>query len=1000
MSVTPWWHALEIRPEILSASGQIEDVQMSLGAAVSPPDGLLAPPYANPEHYGQITHPTGRLTALLADIAIRLAGGTDGYAKAGALTRLNQGMGGGKSHALIGAWHLAAHPEQFLATDIGEAVAKAAEDKLGKPLPSNLQSPVVVVLDLDNGTPGVLREDVDGPYARTLYEKFLWRLFSGNAELFTTYRAHWQDKAKLKEALAAQDRPVLIVIDEIMDYIGNGLTGAANPQLASQDMAFLRALLDSVNDVPFVAMLVAMIDPEKDRISLSQDGKDRQKDLHSLLERNGRSATVNEDTDFTAILRRRLFSNAAPPAVVTQTAAAYNSVFKDPGWSKVLASLTTDWATEWERAVARSYPFHPQLMHLAEQEWAKNAGYQNVRSTIRVFAATVYALRQRAIGGGWAPLLIGPGDLPLWNNEVREALLGSGLISDISLEANYRSIIQGDITNLADSSDPSGQARALDRTVTVKEHWAASNPHAHERAATMIAVASLMPRGAGRRGASEPEIKIASGLPTVTYSVGDSDGVISRLTDINSEASMASAEAIEGKGGQPRRYYLNPETGAKVVYRQHRQSVTSQDRDDIIATTVQATMTSGPFNKINFVDSDRALSSDEERRDHARDTLLNFGVDDARSNRLIVLDPAGFSLRNGMSEATLAAVESAAGIGPHPATVTWASSAVYAVVNTQRRRAAREAAVDYLAWQRTYNSPELAANHAARETARKSMDEAHEALKRNLRRAYQHILYLAQYDVDSPRQILEITLETDAETSINGTTVWKELAEKGKVFQSGQFTAKALLTNLAEGDYGRPLSELRDAFYQSPRLPLLPGGDKELQSAIFTAIKADQLRLVGADGIEKAVDAAETINLSSQGLRLAKPLPPEPCAKCGRTDCDGSCTTPEACAKCGKTTCDGSCPCPECGKTTCDGTCAVAPPPETLVQAKFTVVTAVDAANRGNLTQLIGALYEGLLSEDISYLTATVQIVTTPRQSDQLRAAGEVVGTAVTVKPA
>jgi len=407
----------------------------------------------------------------------------------------------------------------------------------------------------------------------------------------------------------------------------------------------------------------------------------------------------------------------------------------------------------------------------------------------------------------------------------------------------------------------------------------------------MVAVASLMPRGAGRRGASEPEIKVASGLPAITYSVGDADGVIDRLTDINSEASMASAEAIEGKGGQLRRYYLNPETGAKVVYRQHRQSVTNQDRDDLIATTVQAITSSGPFNKTLFVDSDRALATDEERRDAARDTLLNFGIDHARTNRLIVLDPAGFSLHNGMSEATLAAVQSAAGVGAAPATVTWASSAVYALVNTQRRRAAREAAADYLAWQRTHGSPELAANQSAKETARKHMDESNEALKRNLRRAYQHILYLAQHTLDSPRQVVELTLDNDAETALNGTTVWKELAENGKAFEGGKFTAKALLTNLADADYGRPLSELRDAFFQSPRLPLLPGGEKDLQSAIFAAALAGELRLVGADGVEKVADSADTINLSSQGLRLAKPLPKKSCPKCGKADCDGTCST-------------------------------------------------------------------------------------------------------------
>jgi hypothetical protein len=165
------------------------------------------------------------------------------------------------------------------------------------------------------------------------------------------------------------------------------------------------------------------------------------------------------------------------------------------------------------------------------------------------------------------------------------------------------------------------------------------------------------------------------------------------------------------------------------------------------------------------------------------------------------------------------------------------------------------------------------------------MKEADDALKRNLRRAFQHILFLTQLSHDLPRQIDEITLENDVETALHGTTVWKELAEKGKAFLTGQFTAKALLTNLTDTDYGKPLSELRDAFYQAPRLPLLPGGDHDLKNAIYAAVLAGDLRLVGADGLDKAVDSADTINLNSQGLRLAKPLPPEPCAKCGATSC-------------------------------------------------------------------------------------------------------------------
>ena len=107
-SVTPWWKALKIRQEILSASGQIDDVQVSLFAAVHG-TGTSRPPYPDAGYYGEITHPTERLVDLLTEIAVRIGGGED-YLKARAVTRLDQGMGVGKSHACIGAFHLAANP--------------------------------------------------------------------------------------------------------------------------------------------------------------------------------------------------------------------------------------------------------------------------------------------------------------------------------------------------------------------------------------------------------------------------------------------------------------------------------------------------------------------------------------------------------------------------------------------------------------------------------------------------------------------------------------------------------------------------------------------------------------------------------------------------------------------------------------------------------------------------------------------------------------------------
>ncbi|WP_208869683.1 DUF499 domain-containing protein [Micromonospora cremea] len=485
-SVTPWWKALKIRKEIISASGQIDDVQMSLFQAVY---GLGAdkPPYADPAYYGEITHPTERLADLLTEIAVRIGGGPD-YLKARAVTRLDQGMGGGKSHACIGAFHLAAHPQSLLGTELGHRVAAQVKAKVGRSLPADLNRPHVVVLPCDNMTPGASAQELDGP-AVNLYERFLWRLFSKDYSLYERYQPYWSDKSKIAEAIKAINRPALIIIDEVLDYIGNGLDGAKKPELVAQDVAFLRALLDVVNDVPHVAMLVVMIASDRDKTALSAAGQARRDDLNSLLERNGTPATVTEVGDFADILRRRLFDAEPAAEVLAATAALYQPVLQDKSWTKnVWGPIGAEWRGRWDEEVAACYPFHPMLMAIAKEEWSKVTGFQRVRSTIRIFAATVYALQRRGIGGEWVPSLIGPGDLPLSDSAVREALLGSGLVEDERTISNYRSLAEIEVVN-NDATGGTARRKDIERQALL---WSDANPRAAERAATFIFLASIV----------------------------------------------------------------------------------------------------------------------------------------------------------------------------------------------------------------------------------------------------------------------------------------------------------------------------------------------------------------------------------------------------------------------------------------------------------------------------------------------------------------------------
>lgn len=963
--VTPWWKALKIRNEILDASGQIDDVQMSLFRAVYA-TGSDRPPYADAGYYAEITYPGERLIDLLAEIAVRIGSGSD-YLKARAVTRLDQGMGGGKSHACIGAYHLAADPEVFLGTHLGQLVGERAKAKTGKTLPTEMNQPHVVVLPCDNMTPGAPVKEHDGPSV-SLYERFLWRLVSKDYVLFERYQPFWSDKSKIAEAIRAVNRPVLIIIDEILDYIGNGLEGASRPDLAAQDMAFLRALLDVANDVPNVALLTVMIASDADKTALpSPAARERRDDLDALLSRNALPATVTEVADFASILRRRLFDSDPASEVLTAITTKFRPSLDDKSWTKnVWDPSFADWRQRWDREVSACYPFHPMLMAMAKEEWSKVTGFQRVRSTIRIFAATVFALQQRGKAGEWVPSLIGPGDLPLSDSAVREALLGSGLVEDERTISNYRSLAEIEIVN-NDGTGGTARQQDLQRDSVI---WSAANPRAAERAATYVFLASIVGtlRPGRGRGASAPEVKAAASVPDLAFTVTDADEVLDSL--MNPDRGMSAIEVVPGQGNnKPARYFLSTRLTHRMLVNNIRRTITESERDKVIASTTLRLSSSGPFRDLRFVEADLQRSPS--------DVLATAGLDTAHITRLIVLDPTQFSLRNGTEDETLDALRVAMGLGSGTSQipVQWASSAVFAVINTQRRALTRNMAVEYLARQKALAAPEVQKDAELKQAGTKELAEAKSKFEAHLKRAYQHVIYLAQPDPDGERLLQELTFDDEHSSALDGTIVWKALAERDKVFDDGQFTARALIHNLRESDYGKTLSDIRAAFYSAPRLPLLYNGDRDLQQAIYDAVTDGTAVIADGSGQTVAVTAASHVNLSSTGLRLAKPLPRQ---------ASGPSTTPGQTSGAG-----GAAPTP--GATSSGGATTPPPPPAPTVterQISFSVTQNLLSSSQSaadDLANLFKALYTALDERDVSYVQTTIQLVGTAAMADELK---------------
>ena len=145
-----------------------------------------------------------------------------------------------------------------------------------------------------------------------------------------------------------------------------------------------------------------------------------------------------------------------------------------------------------------------------------------------------------------------------------------------------------------------------------------------------------------------------------------------------------------------------------------RRTITDEERDQVIVEFAERLANSGPFRNLQFV------KADPERA--ATDVLVTAGLDTAHTSRLIVLDPAQYSLRNGMEKDTVAALTVAMGLGTgtEQLPVQWASSAVYAIVNAQRRALARRVAVEYLARQKALAAPRFRATTSSDPPARRS----------------------------------------------------------------------------------------------------------------------------------------------------------------------------------------------------------------------------------------------------------------------------------------
>jgi len=349
--------------------------------------------------FGEGTYPTEGMRQVLRNIFGRLKGSDASYP---AIQRLETAFGGGKTHTLIGATHLAYR---------GTEVAEAARELIDPALLLNAGETTVVGIAGDrvaiHETKGsrLIPYTLWGEIAFQIGGEDLYREIGATATSFGSPGDEYFD-------VVLKGRRVLIMLDELAAYAAR--VEAARPGGRSSVATFLMSLFQYAKDHTGIAVVLTLAS-QKDAFArqtamlaeiISQaKGEEVSKtealdiarradgEVRSVVARDVTTVTPVRGQEISRVLARRLFGRIDQDAAA-RTADAYMDMYRR---TATLLPEAARQETFRERMVAH-YPFHPTLVDYLTGKPSTVETFQGTRGVLRVLALTVSNLwRKRAV---------------------------------------------------------------------------------------------------------------------------------------------------------------------------------------------------------------------------------------------------------------------------------------------------------------------------------------------------------------------------------------------------------------------------------------------------------------------------------------------------------------------------------------------------------------------------------------------------------------------------
>ncbi len=378
MAAKPWWEIAVPHRDI--REGRIGDFAADLNSVIK---GNADVEYLDPETFLRRTHLTKGLENIVKDVLHVLSG-----KKKHKIIMIQTPFGGGKTHALIYLYHL---------IKAGEKVSHIADVRNILKSTGLTKVPEAKVAVFVGTVPDPLKG------------KTPWGEIASQLGAYEEVKEHDEKRItpgrEILERIFAQNKPVLILMDEITEY-----TVKAR-DFEDQVFAFYQELTEAVKASDRCVLLCTL----PSSAPYGERGERVLRQLQRILGRMQTIYTPVEGMEIYEILRKRLFEDLGDEKDHRAVADEYFSLYQRLG--DEVPAETREIA--YKEKLVKAYPFHPELIDVLFERWGTIPTFQRTRGVLRLLAEVVLDLFTRRHP---APL-IQPAHINLANPRIRRLFI-------------------------------------------------------------------------------------------------------------------------------------------------------------------------------------------------------------------------------------------------------------------------------------------------------------------------------------------------------------------------------------------------------------------------------------------------------------------------------------------------------------------------------------------------------------------------------------------------